>query len=212
MVDPFLSGNPVFDGDPLEAAVGCTHVALTHGHADHVGDAADICKETGAMLISNYEIYLWLNRQGVENCNPVQQGGTVDCGQFRTTLTMANHSSSFDVDGQIIYLGNPGGLVFEAEGEPTVYHMGDTNMFGDMALIEEFHQPKVGIVPIGDRFTMGGKQAAVACRRYFNFETIIPCHFGTFPIIDQSPDLFRSEMGDDAGKVVDATIGEAIEL
>lgn len=213
MVDPFLSGSPVFEGDPEEAAAGCTHVALTHGHGDHVGDAEAICKRTGAMLISNYEVHLWLTAKGVDNCNPVQQGGTVDCGPFRTTLTVANHSSSGqEEDGGIVYLGNPGGLVFEADGEPTVYHMGDTNMFGDMALIEEFHKPKVGMVPIGDRFTMGGRQAAVACRRFFNFDRIVPCHFGTFPIIDQSADLFVSELADDADKVVAAEIGVPFDV
>ncbi len=212
LIDPFLSGSPTFDGDPMDAAKGCTHVALTHGHDDHVGDAVAILKETGAQLISNFEIYAWLAEQGVENANPGNPGGTVDCGSFRTTFTVANHSSGTRQNGQSIYLGNPCGLVFEAEGQPTLYHMGDTNMFGDMALIQEFHQPDVGIVPIGDRFTMGGRQAAVACTRYFDFRVIVPCHYGTFPIIDQTPDLFLAEMGSDAGKVKVAEIGAPFDV
>ena len=87
-----------------------------------------------------------------------------------------------------IYLGNPRGLVLHFPGDKTLYHMGDTDIFSDMALINELHEPTIGIVPIGDRFTMGGAVAALACRRFFNFETVIPCHFGTFPIIDQTPD------------------------
>lgn len=212
LVDPFLTGNPTFDGDVAAAAQGCTHVALTHGHDDHVGDTLKICKDTGAQLISNYEIYVWLNGQGVENCNPGNPGGTVDCGAFKTTFTVANHSSGTMQDGQSIYLGNPCGLVFEAEGEPTLYHMGDTNMFGDMALIQEFHRPDVGIVPIGDRFTMGGRQAAIACQRYFDFKTIIPCHYGTFPIIDPTPDVFLTEMGDQAERVKVAEAGVAFAV
>jgi len=210
LIDPFLSGSPVFDGSVEEASNGCTHVALTHGHDDHIGDAADICKSNNAQLIANFEICMWLNGQGVENINPGNSGGTVDCGGFNLTFTVANHSSSSQQEGGAVYLGNPHGLVVEAEGEPTLYHMGDTNMFGDMALIEEFHQPKIGIVPIGDRFTMGARQAAIACQRFFNFDTILPCHYGTFPIIDQTADAFLDAMGEDRRKVEVLSVGGSV--
>lgn len=212
LIDPFISGSPVYKGTLEEASAGCTHVALTHGHDDHVGDAAEICTSTGAMLVANFELCMWLQGKGVENINPGNHGGTLDCGVFKVTLTDANHSSS-TLDGHTpIYLGNPNGLVFEGEGMPTLYHMGDTNMFSDMALIEEFHKPDIGIVPIGDRFTMGARQAAISCQRYFNFKTILPCHFGTFPIIDPDASKFVAEMGDDADAVRVMAVGESIEV
>ena len=102
-------------------------------------------------------------------------------------------------------------MLIESDGEPTLLHMGDTDVFGDMALIELFHKPDIGIVPIGDRFTMGAKSAAYACRTYFNFKRVLPCHWGTFPIIDSSPDAFIAEMGDRAHTVFVPTVGQAFE-
>jgi L-ascorbate metabolism protein UlaG (beta-lactamase superfamily) len=203
LIDPFLSGNPTFSGDVDEVSTGCTHVLLTHGHDDHVGDAVAILKNTGAQLVANFEVCMWLVSQGVsgDSINPGNHGGTVDCGGFTTSFVNALHSSGTSKDGASIYLGNPLGLIVKADGEPSVYHMGDTDIFGDMALINELHAPDVGIVPIGDRFTMGAKSAALACRRYFDFKAILPCHYGTFPIIDQTADAFLSEMGPDASKV-----------
>ena len=98
-------------------------------------------------------------------------------------------------DVVVFHLGNPAGVVINAAGEKTFFHMGDTGIFSDMALINEIYQPKIGIVPIGDRFTMGAKTAALACKRFFEFETVIPCHYRTFPIIDQTADKFVAEMG-----------------
>jgi len=114
-----------------------------------------------------------------------------------------------DSDGQIVYMGNPVGFILEAPGEKTTYIMGDTGVFGDMGLYNELWSPKVGIVPIGDRFTMGARLAAFACRRYFDFDTVIPCHFATFPPLDQTADKFLAEMGDQAGRVKVLPIGTA---
>lgn len=213
LIDPFLTGNPTFKGDAKAVAQGCTHVLLTHGHNDHVGDALEICKATGAQLVGSAEVCDWLGEQGVENTNPGNHGGTVDCGGFATSFVNALHSSSYHQEvGKIVYLGNPLGLVVKADREPTLYHMGDTDIFSDMALINEIHQPEIGIVPIGDRYTMGARGAAMACKRFFNFRTIVPCHYGTFPGLAQTPDEFLASMGADAGRVSVPTRGEAVEL
>ena len=214
LIDPFLSGNPSWDGGWEGPAEGVTHVLLTHGHDDHLGDTVDICKKTGAMLVANFEICMYLVAKGVDGgkINPGNHGGTVDCGGFTTSFVQALHSSSSQIgEGNNVYLGNPAGLVLHFPDAPTVYHMGDTDIFGDMALIQELHQPDIGIVPIGDRFTMGGAIAALACRRFFKFSTILPCHFGTFPIIDQTADTFIAAMEGDGNKVKKLMPGDAIE-
>ena len=190
LIDPFLTGNPVFKGDAEKASAGATHIIITHGHDDHTGDAGAIAKRTKAQVIANYEICMHLAGQGAENVNPGNTGGTVDCGGFTVSFTKAFHSSGTVVDGRSIYLGNPLGVVLKAKGEPVLYHMGDTDIFGDMALVQKLHRPDIGIVPIGDRFTMGAQSAALAVNSYFKFKTVIPCHYKTFGLLDQSADAF----------------------
>ena len=193
LIDPFITGNPSFRGSAQSATENCTHILLTHGHDDHVGDTVDIAKRTGATLIAAFEICEYLQGKGVANINPGNPGGTIAEDGFDVTFTKAFHSSSTMVDGVPVYLGNPCGIILRSEGK-TVYHMGDTEIFGDMALIQEVFEPDVGLVPIGDRFTMGAKQAAMACKRFFKFKTIVPIHYGTFPVIAPDPSKFLAEM------------------
>ena len=215
LIDPFLSGNPGAKENIDAIADGVTHVLLTHGHNDHVGDALAILKRTDAMLVANFEICMYLVGQGASDkkINPGNTGGTVDCGGFTTTFVQALHSSSFGGEGgSNTYLGNPLGLVLHFPEDKTLYHMGDTDIFSDMALINELHEPKIGLVPIGDRFTMGGAVAALACQRFFQFETVVPCHYGSFPIIDQTPDKFVEGMEGSGTKVVVPELGKAVEV
>jgi L-ascorbate metabolism protein UlaG (beta-lactamase superfamily) len=211
MIDPFIA-NPTYTGNHRAAYAGATHVVLTHGHEDHVGSTVEICKSTGATLIANFEICQYLASHGVEDYSPGNHGGSVDYQAFRLAFVPAWHSSSAIVDGRPIYLGNPAGVVLSAKGEKTLLHMGDTDIFSDMALINEIHQPKIGIVPIGDRFTMGGKVAAMACKRFYEFETVIPAHYATFGMIEQSADKFIAEMKGAQARVLVPERGSAVEL
>ena len=212
MIDPFLTGNPSFTGDPDAASAGTTHVLLTHGHADHIGDTVAIAERNGAKLVATYELCQFLGAKGVAAADPMNTGGTTDQGIFTVTLTPALHSSSeMDANGVLHNLGLPNGLILrpKQKEEPVIYHMGDTDIFSDMALIAEIHEPDIAIVPIGDRFTMGARTAAMAMRRFLpRAKTVLPCHYATFGMLDQSPDAFLREMGDQAGRVRVPAVGE----
>lgn len=193
LIDPFLTGNPTFERSGMswtEATSGVTHVALTHGHDDHIGDTAEICRTTGATLFAAYELAMHMNAKGADKLEPMNTGGTVAAEDFSVSLVDARHSSSSGG----VYLGNPCGVVLKAKHGHTLLHMGDTDVFPGMGLIAELHKPDIGIVPIGDRFTMGATSAAHACKTYFKFKTVLPCHYGTFSILDQTADKFVAAM------------------
>ncbi|WP_181703540.1 metal-dependent hydrolase [Chthonobacter albigriseus] len=213
LIDPFLSQNPSFKGSVEQVQAGVTHIVLTHGHGDHLGDTLPIAKATGARVIANADLGAWLSLRGLENVDEMGTGGTTNQGAFTITLVHALHSSATQTDDGVSHaLGNPNGVILKAPGEKVLYHMGDTDIFGDMALINEIHRPEIGLVPIGDRFTMGGKVAALACRRFFDFSAIIPCHYGTFGLLDQTADTFVAGMGDQAGRVKAVPPGTVLEL
>lgn len=211
MIDPYLA-NPTFTGDHPAAYGGTTHVVLTHGHDDHIGSTLEICQATGATLIANFEVCQFLEAQGITNYSPMNTGGQVDFGPFSVAFVAAWHSSGTVVDGQSVYLGNPNGVVIQAPGEKSLLHMGDTDIFSDMALINEIYAPKIGIVPIGDRFTMGPRLAAMACRRFFDFDTVIPCHHGTFPALHGTAADFVAEMEGARAEVLLPERGTAVSL
>src|SRR5690606_17246741 len=136
LIDPFLKGNPTFEKSGVawdDATNGVTHVALTHGHDDHIGDAAEVCKKTGAALFAVFELATHVAQKGVEKLEPMNTGGTVRSADFDLTLTNALHSSSSGG----VYLGNPCGIVLRTKEGKTVYHMGDTDVFSGMELINE---------------------------------------------------------------------------
>ncbi|MBV9753612.1 MAG: metal-dependent hydrolase [Hyphomicrobiales bacterium] len=230
LIDPFFTGNPMFKGDRDSATKGATHILVTHGHADHIGDTVAIADKTDAMVITNYELANWLAAGGVKKYDPMNTGGTIDAGGFSVTLTRAYHSaaesakglralggedvSKLPDDGISIPLGHPNGIVVQTKGEPTVYHMGDTDIFSDMALIAELYRPEIAMVPIGDRFTMGARSAALSLHRFVHPRLAIPCHYGTFPILDQSADRFIEIMAShgDHIEVKVPQIGAAFEV
>ncbi|MBB3964086.1 metal-dependent hydrolase [Rhizobium metallidurans] len=196
LLDPFLTHNGSFAGQDIkDVTAGVTHILLTHGHGDHVGDTIAIARETGAVVLANADLAAWLGSKGVSKIEMGNTGGTVPLAGFSATFTNALHSSAqITEDGVSHALGSANGLMLHFDDEASIFAMGDTDIFSDMALINELHQPDIGLVPVGDRFTMGGAVAALACQRYFNFKTAIPCHYGTFPIIDQTPEKFVAGM------------------
>ena len=149
LIDPFLNGNPAFKGDYADVIKGATHIIITHAHADHLGDSVDIAAKTGAKIITNYDLCIYLQGQGATNTDPMNTGGTTDQGAFQVTLVKAEHSAALTDMGVMQPVGNANGVVLRFSDAPTLYHMGDTDIFSDMTLINALYAPKIGIVPIG---------------------------------------------------------------
>jgi L-ascorbate metabolism protein UlaG (beta-lactamase superfamily) len=192
-VDPFLNGNPTCPASEVEPE-RCDLILLTHGHDDHVGDTVALAQRFGCPVVAVVELRGWLSTQGLPQ-NPAHaanKGGTVEVNEVRITFTDANHSSSTfdDASGSFVYLGEPAGLVVEPNGGPKVYFAGDTNVFGDMQLIGRIYAPDVAVLPIGDHYTMGPREAAVAVE-LLGARRVLPCHYGTFPILTGTPDGLR---------------------
>ncbi len=190
LIDPFFTGNPAFEGDATAASKGVSHIVVTHGHGDHVGDTLAIAAANDATVITNYDLCMHLASKGLKTFQPMNTGGSVDLGAFSVTLVRADHSAGMGEAGVNIPVGNANGAIIKAPGEKTLWHMGDTDIFSDMALLAEIHGVEVCICPIGDRFTMGAKTAALAMTRFVKPKLAIPCHYGSFPIIAQDAAVF----------------------
>ncbi len=185
LIDPWLTGNPVFPAERrAEAIQGATHVLLTHGHGDHTGDALAIASELGIPVVGIYDlIQHWIGSEGVEGIG-FNKGGTVDLGGAGVTMVNASHSSSMDGAGGPVYAGHESGYMIAGDGH-TIYLSGDTDIMADMDWMGDYHNPDIGILCAGGYFTMDMQRAAYAARRYFDFKTVIPCHYKTFPILAQ---------------------------
>jgi L-ascorbate metabolism protein UlaG (beta-lactamase superfamily) len=186
-VDPWLDNPkcPESEKEPDRIDV----IALTHGHSDHVGETVELAKKFQPDVVALVELSRWLNEQGVpgiEGPGP-NKGGTVEAGGCKFTMVNAFHSSSTD-DGT--YAGEAAGIVVELEDGRTIYFAGDTCVFGDMQLIGRIYRPSVAVLPIGDHFTMGPREAAVALELLGN-PRCVPCHWGTFGLLTGTPDELR---------------------
>jgi L-ascorbate metabolism protein UlaG (beta-lactamase superfamily) len=208
-VDPWL-GNPKCP-DAEKEPERIDLIALTHGHSDHVGETVELAKRFGCPVIALVELRGWLATKGLpeDMSQAPNKGGTVDRDGIKITLTDAHHSSSDFEDGRPVYLGEPAGLVIELENGKTLYFAGDTNVFTDMQLIGRIYGPEVAILPIGDHFTMGPREAAVALE-LLGSKRCVPCHWGTFPLLSGTPDQLR-ELAPDV-EIIAPEPGETIAL
>ncbi|MDQ4065749.1 MAG: metal-dependent hydrolase [Actinomycetota bacterium] len=209
IIDPWLKQNPACpenlkDPGPLDV------IAITHGHNDHMQDALDLATSTGATVVAIAEIGDWLENQGVESVLGINKGGSTEVAGIKFHMTDAVHSSSFTSPEGVVFGGEAAGFVIELETGFKLYHAGDTAVFGDMALIRKLLAPDVAMLPIGDFYTMGPRSAAEAVR-LLGVKTVIPMHYGTFPVLVGTPDELRKEADDvDGLEVVDLKPGDSI--
>jgi L-ascorbate metabolism protein UlaG (beta-lactamase superfamily) len=206
-VDPWLANPKCPESEREPARVDL--IALTHGHSDHVGETVELAQRFGCPVVALVELRRWLSEQGLpeDMTRAPNKGGTVEVDGIRITLTDANHSSSSPEGG---YLGEPAGLVVALEDGTAVYFAGDTNVFGDMQLIGRIYSPDVAVLPVGDHFTMGPQEAAVALE-LLDVKRCVPCHWGTFPLLTGTPAALR-ELAPAGVEIVDVEPGGTIQL
>lgn len=198
LVDPWLTGNPLFPAERrAEAIDGATHVLLSHAHGDHASDALAISRETGAGVACIHEMSQWLAGQGAEGVIGFNKGGTIDCAGVAVTMVNATHSASIDFgDKGLLSAGSEAGYMIAGEGH-VIYFSGDTDIMADMGWMGEYHKPDIGILACGGHYTMDMDRAAWAARRYFSFRWVIPCHYRTFPILAQDARRLRAGLPTD---------------
>lgn len=191
IIDPFLDGNPRAVRKARDVKVD--YIILTHGHADHTMDAVAIAKNNDATIIAAHELALYMEWQGAKTHGMGLGGGhRFPFGEVR--LTQAFHSSSIDDEEnqKFTYVGMPAGIILSGDGK-TMYHAGDTALFGDMKLIGELYTPDVALLPIGDNYTMGPREAVYAAE-WLQAKTVIPIHYNTFPLIEQDGEQFVARL------------------
>jgi len=187
LIDPFISNNPTapVTVEELYADV----ILVTHGHTDHFGDTMELVNRTGALVVCNHELSIYLSRQGFETLG-MNIGGTVQVQDVNITMVDAKHSSDFDFVDEVSAGGSAAGYIIELEDGKKLYHAGDTGLFSDMRnVISHIYRPQIAMLPIGDRYTMGPFEAAIAAE-WIDPEIIIPMHYNTYPAIEQDPLIF----------------------
>ena len=207
LFDPWYTGNPMFPEKARPKAADL--ILVSHGHRDHIFDAAAMAKATGATVVGIWEVTSWLGTRGVQYLEPMNKGGTITAKGLRITMTDARHSSSVD-DSGLVYLGEPAGFIVTMENGQTIYFAGDTSLFGDMKLIGELYKPDIAFLPIGDRFTMGPDTAARAAT-WLGVKQVVPMHYGTFPWLTGTPEQLEVHLGGTGIEVLKLKPGETAQ-
>jgi L-ascorbate metabolism protein UlaG (beta-lactamase superfamily) len=209
LIDPWIASNPSCPAE-LKKLEGVDTMLITHGHFDHIADAVELGKKFKPEIVAIYEIGQWLESKGVQNVRAMNKGGTLRVGEIEVTMVNAIHSCGILDEGKIVYGGEACGYVVRLPGGLTIYHAGDTAVFGDMKLIADLYAPELALLPIGDRFTMSPREAALAIR-LLNVRHVVPMHFGTFPLLTGTPDELNRITQDIAGLEIHALApGESI--
>jgi L-ascorbate metabolism protein UlaG (beta-lactamase superfamily) len=208
-IDPWVMQNPMTP-EAEKDVKKCDVMLCTHGHGDHIGDAVAIAKKHNPKVVGIYELCLWMQKKGAQQILPMNKGGTQQVNDFKVTMVNAVHSCGIqDDDGSIIYGGEACGYVLEFENGVKLYHAGDTAVFGDMALIRDLYAPEIVCLPIGDHFTMSPKEASYACS-LLRPKTVIPMHFGTFPMLTGRPSELKKLVEDMGVEVLELKPGQTV--
>ena len=206
IIDPWVMGNPMCP--EADKKVKKVDVLLcTHGHGDHIGDAVEISKQHNPVVVGIPELVGWLKKKGAKQTAEMNKGGTQSVAGVKVTMVHADHSCGILDGDEIIYGGEAVGYLMEFENGAKIYHAGDTNVFGDMAIIRELYAPEIVMLPIGDLFTMSPREAAYACK-LLKPKFVIPMHFGTFPPLTGRPDVLQKLAPE--VKVIEMTPGVTI--
>lgn len=196
LVDPWLTGNPMLPEDSHEAAVdGATHILLTHAHFDHVADVLPLARKLKLPIVGQFDLMSYWEEHEHMTTVGFNKGGTVDLDGLRVTMVHATHSTSFGSDSGPNVPGSECGYMIAGEGH-TIYLSGDTDVMADMKIFNDLHAPDIGILCAGGHFTMDMTRAAYAAKTFFDFKTVIPCHYRTFPILEQSAEALIEALPD----------------
>lgn len=185
LIDPFIEQNPKYP-KTYKLPEKIDLVLATHGHSDHISDLVPVAKKHNSTVVGMPELVTWAQSKGIKNGVGMNLGGTWRYQDVAISMVEAKHSSGIEDGAQKIYGGTSAGYVITIENGPVLYHAGDTALFSDMQLIRDLYQPQLGMLPIGDHYTMGPKAAALAAK-YLGVKTVLPIHYGTFPVLTGTP-------------------------
>jgi L-ascorbate metabolism protein UlaG (beta-lactamase superfamily) len=210
LIDPFLEQNPKFPKN-YKLPSKLDLLLLSHGHSDHIADAVSVAKKHKPQVVAIHELASWIGSKGIEDIVGMNLGGSYQHKDVKVSLVEARHSSSIQDGNQQLYGGDPAGFILEIDDAPVLYHAGDTSLFSDMHLIKELYKPEIGMLPIGDHFTMGPKAAALAAQ-YLEVKTVIPIHYGTFPQLTGTPAELEQHLRGTGVKIMVPQPGDTIPL